>query len=48
MVTEAQVRAVPERVESVLSAFNSGIHSNLHSGVNLGHDRQGHPARSSY
>jgi threonine aldolase len=39
MVTEAQVRAVPERVEAVLSSF----HGEINSGVNFVHG-----ARSSY
>jgi threonine aldolase len=56
MVSEAQVRAVPERVASVFAAFNSDIVSDIHSGVNSGGDPRGicgaapqvHSARSSY
>jgi threonine aldolase len=40
MVTEEQVRAVPERVESVLLSFNSDSNSEQ--------NQQPHPARSSY
>jgi threonine aldolase len=40
MVTEAQVRAVPEQVESVLLSFKSDVNSEQ--------NQRTHPARSSY
>jgi threonine aldolase len=48
MVTEAQVRMVPERVAAVLASFHSDIRESIHGGMNLEVDSQVSAARSSY